>query len=285
LPHPNLTSYNLLMAELPEILIISRQMDAELSGFELEEMSLGQPKSLDRPAAEFEAALAGRRLKKVRGHGKWIILEFTPPGENLLINPGMGMDLLSLSVEPEGKTQFLFRFTGGRGFSLRFWWLGHLRLAAPGREPIAAGKIGPAPLSPGLTPGYLDLLIKSRPRTGLKSFLLNQKNISGIGNFYAHDICFRLKAHPLTRLKDLSAQQQGGLLAAIEETLGQALGRGINYYEYDFHGRKGEWGPEALLVGYKAGQPCPACGTLIEKIRTGSNAGYICPACQPKGRP
>lgn len=285
MPPPVISGYKLPVAELPEILIISRQMDAELAGLELEEMSLGQPKSLDRPTAAFEAVLAGRRLKKVRGQGKWIILEFGPPGENLLINPGMGMDLLSLSVEPAFKPQFLFRFSRGRGFSLRFWWFGYLRLASPGQEAIVAGQIGPAPLSPGLTPGYLDLLIKSRPRTGLKSFLLNQKNISGVGNFYVHDICFRLKAHPLTRLKDLSARQRGGLLAAIEETLGQALARGINHYEYDFYGRKGEWGPEALLVGYKAGQPCPDCGAVIEKISTGSSAGYICPACQLEMRP
>ncbi len=271
------------MAELPEITLLARQMSEHLGGFKLISFSLGQKKSLNRPAQDYEN-LSGRRLLKARGHGKWLILEFEPPGPNLLIHPGMGMDLLASSVKPPLKPQFVFEFEAGRGFWLRFWWFGHLRLADSGRELEAAGGLGPAPLSPQFTPQALERLMESKPRTSLKSFLTDQKNIAGIGNVYVQDICFRLKAHPLTKLGALSRKQRRGLFDAVEETLTAALERGINYFEFDFWGSKGEWGREAFLVGYKTGQPCPACGQAILKIKAHTSASYICPCCQPEKR-
>jgi len=272
------------MAELPEIIILSRQMDEHLTGLRLESLLLGQPKCLNAQPEEFESALLDRRLDGLGWHGKWLILRFAPPGPNLLIHPGMGMDLLAIGVEPETKPakepQFLFTFEGQRGFSLRFWWFGYLRLAGPGRELAVAGQAGPSPLTPGFTPEILSRLMDDRPRMSLKSFLTNQKIVAGIGNVYVQDICFAIRAHPLARLKELSQKQRAGLHAAIEETLNSALERGINGFEMDFWGRSGQWGVEHFQVGYKAGQPCPACGTSIEKIKAGSSASYICPSCQ-----
>jgi len=270
------------VAELPEIIIIARQMDQRLAGLGLESVSLDQPKSLDRPAEEFAAALVRRRLLRVRPQGKWLVLEFGPPGPNLLINPGMGMDILDLAVEPPKTPQFLFRFQDGRGFSLRFWWFGYLRLARPGEERRKAGDLGPAPLSQEFTPEYLARLLERKERTALKSLLLDQKLLAGIGNVYAQDICFEVRAHPRTRIRDLSQEQRAGLFEAIERTLAAAVERGINYFESDFLGRRGEWGRESFLVGYRTGLPCPACGTAVQKIRTGATASYICPRCQPE---
>jgi formamidopyrimidine-DNA glycosylase len=272
------------MAELPEIIILSRQMGEHLAGLKLESLLLGQPKCLNARPEEFESALVGRRLDSLGHHGKWLILGFAPPGPNLLIHPGMGMDLLALGVEPKmkqaQKPQFLFFFEGEQGFSLRFWWFGRLWLAEPGQERAAAGRAGPAPLTPEFTPELLSRLMNDRPRMSLKSFLTDQKIVAGIGNVYVQDICFAIQAHPLTRLKDLREGQRARLHAAIEEALESALKRGINGFEMDFWGRSGQWGVELFQIGYKAGQPCPVCGERIEKIKAGSSASYICPSCQ-----
>lgn len=274
------------MAELPEILIIARQMDENLSGRELTGLDFRLDsdaiKGLSHPAAEFHARLTGRRLNRVRGHGKWLILEFKGQGPNLLIHPGMGMDLLDLSVETAKEPHFIFHFSGPGGFSLRHWWFGKLTLAEPGRELEAAGDLGPAPLTPEFTPEALAAMLDARPRRSLKALLMDQKTISGIGNVYAQDSCFRIRAHPKTKLARLTPDQRAGLHAAIEDTLRAALKLGVASFEMDYWGKNGGWGSEGFLVGYRTGEPCPVCGTTIEKIKTGATHHYICPHCQPE---
>jgi formamidopyrimidine-DNA glycosylase len=270
------------MAELPEIIILARQMNRELVPSILEGIEFELAKPLNVPPADFKKELLGRRVEGVRPLGKWLVLEFAKPGPNLMIHPGMGMDLLSLGVENDKEPHFWFRFDQGRGFCVRFWWFGYLRLARAGTEPLVGGGLGPVPLSPEFTPQALDRVVEKRKGTGLKAFLLDQKNLAGIGNFYVHDICFRLGAHPRTRLAALSPDQRRGLHRAVEETLSSSVERGMNYFEYDFFGRKGDWGRSAFLVGYQEGRPCPGCGRPIEKMKIGATASYICPVCQPE---
>ena len=270
------------MAELPEIIILARQMSLELVPSSLKEVGFDLEKPLNVSSRDFRNRLLGRRVEAVRPLGKWLVLEFTPPGPNLMIHPGMGMDLLALGTETGKEPQFRFVFERDRGFSIRFWWFGYLRLARPGTEAVVGGGLGPVPLSPGFTPLALSRAIDKKRGTGLKSFLLNQKNLAGIGNFYVHDICFRIGAHPKTKLSALSPDQRLGLHGAVEETLSSAVERGMNYFEYDFKGHKGDWDQEAFLVGYKEGRPCPGCGRAIEKIKIGSTASYVCPECQPE---
>lgn len=269
------------MAELPEIIILARQMDDHLVGRVLTDFSLGQPKCLNAPAEEYETGLIGRELGRVRPLGKWLVLEFDGDGPRLLINPGMGMDLVRLGRPLEKDPQFKFLFSD-TGFTVRFWWFGYVRLAQPGQERAVAGNLGPAPLSDEFTPECLAELIAARPNRGLKAMLMDQKTLAGIGNVYAQDICFRIRAHPKTKLGRLSREQRQGLHAAIEDTLRAAIDLGISDFELDYNGRRGTWGKEALLVGYRTGLPCPECGTAVEKIKTGSTHHYICPRCQPE---
>jgi len=63
--------------------------------------------------------------------------------------------------------------------------------------------------------------------------------------------------------------------------LQESIDLGGSAWERDLHGEKGRWDTSFFLVAYREGQPCPVCGTLIEKIKTGSTSGYVCPVCQP----
>ncbi len=71
------------------------------------------------------------------------------------------------------------------------------------------------------------------------------------------------------------------LWQALRETLQESIHRGGSAWELNLYGQKGGWDESFLLVGYREGQPCPACGTAVVKIKTGSTSSYICPACQP----
>jgi formamidopyrimidine-DNA glycosylase len=138
-----------------------------------------------------------------------------------------------------------------------------------------------------LGPNALDLslgqfreLLRGR-RGGIKSFLLNQKRIAGIGNVYIQDPLFKARIHPLRTINTLSDDEVADLWKALWETLQESVDAGSSAWEQDLYGEKGKWGEDHLVIGYKEGQPCPACGTEIAKIKTGSTSGYVCPTCQP----
>jgi formamidopyrimidine-DNA glycosylase len=117
-------------------------------------------------------------------------------------------------------------------------------------------------------------------RGAIKSFLLNQKNVAGIGNMYVQDILFRAKLHPLRMTQTLTESEIEALHRSVSEVLDRGITLGGLKYERDLYGRHGDYGPEHFLVAYKIHEPCPACATRIVKIRTGSTPSYICPKCQ-----
>jgi len=114
----------------------------------------------------------------------------------------------------------------------------------------------------------------------IKSFLLDQKNIAGIGNVYVQDPLFKAKLHPVRTIPTLKENEIQALHRGIRDVLNQSVRLGGLRYERDLYGRNGKYGPEHFLVAYKTGKLCPVCRTKIAKIRTGSTASYICPMCQ-----
>jgi formamidopyrimidine-DNA glycosylase len=121
-----------------------------------------------------------------------------------------------------------------------------------------------------------------RGRRGrVKSFLLDQSKIAGIGNAYIHDILFLARLHPLRTVDTLTDAEVEALAEAIHDGLQPSIDKGGAFYEVDLYGQKGGFTMDDILVGYKEGKPCPSCGTPIEKIKTGSTSSFICPWCQP----
>ena len=120
----------------------------------------------------------------------------------------------------------------------------------------------------------------SRRRGGIKSFLLDQKKIAGIGNAYVHDILFRARLHPLRTIPTLTDDDIKALHKAIGAEFRRSIRKGAAAYELDLFGKPGRFSGKDLLVGYREGKPCPECGTTIEKIKTGSTSSFICPVCQ-----
>jgi formamidopyrimidine-DNA glycosylase len=195
----------------------------------------------------------------------------------------MGADVLYLAhggARPE-KYQVRLETGDGDGYTVRFWWFGRYRLvpdAGLADEPTTRG-IAMDPFDARFTPEYFDALLRGKT-IGVKAFLMDQKNVSGIGNMYMHDILFRARLHPKHKLSDLSGGDAAALYAGVLDTLNEARARGAFYFEMDFYGEKGRFGMGDFLVGYREGAPCPVCGAVIETVKTGSTSSYICPACQ-----
>lgn len=267
------------MPELPEIVCRAREMGDELTGRTLREIEVRQPKCLNVPVCSFRKSLIGGKIRDVSQHGKWIIVEMTDG--YLLLNLGMGGELLlAPSDDLPKKWRVRLGFDDGRSLAINFWWFGHAHYAP-------AGGLGDHALLATLGPNALDVslsafreLLKGR-RSRVKSFLLDQKRIAGIGNAYVHDILFRAGLHPLRTIPTLCEEEIEALHSSIRAELERSIEKGGAYYELDVHGRPGGFTGDDLLVGYREGRLCPRCGTTIEKIKTGSTSSFICPACQP----
>lgn len=267
------------MPELPEITILARQMRAELVGRTITNIEVLQPKCLNVPAEEFVEALRGARLLGVTQRGKWLFCETTRGF--LLLNLGMGGEIRLVTQEalPE-KRRLLFDFDDGSCLLINFWWFGYAHYVRPGELEGHAmtAKLGPNALE--VTADGLRAMLRGR-RGHVKSFLLDQSKIAGIGNAYIHDILFLARLHPLRTADTLTDAEVKALAEAIHRGLQPSIDRGGAFYEVDLYGQKGGFTMDDILVGYKEGKPCPSCGTPVEKIKTGSTSSFICPRCQP----
>lgn len=257
-------------------------MAKEITRKRIHKVEVYQPKCLNIPPEQFVETAVGKTIGHIYSRGKWLFIKLEPD-HYLLINLGMGADLLYFKPNrklPE-KYQFKLAFTDHFGFTIRFYWFGYIHLL-PEKELSKhklTEKLGISPLDEKFTKEYLHKLLAKR-KARIKSLLLDQRNIAGIGNVYIQDILFSAQLHPDRKTSTLSDQEISDLYDAIQTVLNSSIEKGGLAYEKNFYGQKGNFGAEDFQVGYKTGKPCPVCSTPIEKIRTGGTSSYICPKCQ-----
>jgi formamidopyrimidine-DNA glycosylase len=267
------------MPELPEIAVRAREMKQELVGKTISGIEILQPKCLNIPEKTFVQALTDAQLLDVTHRGKWLFVETTQGW--LLLSLGMGGEILLVTREalPE-KYRLIFDFDDGACLAVNFWWFGYAHYVPPGelKTHKMTAKLGPNALD--LTADDLRRMLKGR-RGGIKSFLLNQSRVAGIGNAYIHDILFLARLHPLRTINTLTDAEIDGLAEAIHQGLQPSVDKGGAWYEVNLYGGKGSFTKDDILIGYREDEPCPVCGTPIEKIKTGSTSSFICHHCQP----
>ncbi len=265
------------MPELPEIAVFARHMQAELVGRTISHVEVLQPKCLNLPVDEFRSALTGARILDATSHGKWLQVE-TSQGW-LLLNLGMGGEILLTHRQrlPESY-RLIFDLADGAALVVNFWWVGSAHYVKDLADHRQVSELGPDFMS--VTLDDFRRLLQGH-RGGIKSFLLDQKKIAGIGNVYVQDPLFKAGIHPLRLVSSLSQDEIAALWQGLRETLQASIDLGGAAYELNLYGERGGWDSSFLLVAYREGQPCPTCGTAVEKIKSGRTSTYICPNCQP----
>ncbi len=270
------------MPEMPEATNLARQMDRELRGRHIADAEIVQPKCLNVSPDEFKGLLVGTTVNRVTTRGKWIFMDLDP-GTTFLLCLGMGGEVLfHREGEPlPANRQSAVLFDDGSAFSQHFWWFGYVhavRTADLASHAMTAS-LGLNPLDDHeFSLDAFGRMLERKKRTAIKTALLDQKNVAGIGNVYIQDILFAARLHPLRKIADLSPAERTMLYDAIRSQLRSALELGGLAYEKDLYNQPGRF--KDFLVGYREGKPCPICGTLIQKIRTGSTSSFICPHCQ-----
>jgi formamidopyrimidine-DNA glycosylase len=266
------------MPELPEIKSRAREMKHELVGKTITGFEIKQPKNLNIAKKAFVRALTGAQVLNVNNHGKWIITETS--GGWLLINLGMGGEILLVSrANLPKKWRMIIDFNNGACLAINFWWFGYVHFAPVGElnSHAMTAKLGLN--ADELTAEGLQTMLKGR-RGNIKSFLLDQSNIAGIGNAYIHDILFMARLHPLRSIDTLTVEEINGLAEATHKGLQTSIDKGGAFYEMNIYGKPGGFKMEDIQIGYREGKPCPICGTAIEKIKTGSTSSFVCSNCQ-----
>jgi formamidopyrimidine-DNA glycosylase len=265
------------MAELPEIYLISQQMKSGLVGKTISNIEVIQPKCLNISPEAFTKFLVGSQITDVTYRGKWIFCQ-TNQGW-LLLCLGMGGEILLVdrATLPE-KWRVIVDFIDKSCLVVNFWWFGYVHYTEDLKSHKMTASLGPNAID--LDSAGLEKLLSGK-RGQIKTWLLNQSRIAGIGNFYIHDILFQAKLHPLRSIQSLKPFEVNALADAIQSRLQLSIHKGGFAYELDLFGRKGNFGMDDLIIAYKEDKSCPVCGTGIQKIKTGSTSSFVCTNCQP----
>lgn len=232
------------------------------------------PRILLGDAERMSAAVAGRRIRGIRRRGKFIVIDLDG-GHCLTVHLGMTGKLLlggSLGKHTHALVNLdrgVLRFEDQRQFG---------RIEVSRGLPARVEKLGPEPLEVSLAEFAARL---KRRKARIKSVLLDQHFIRGVGNIYADEALFRAGIHPLALGARLRPDRVKQLRAAIVEVLTQAIEKGgssISDY-VDAEGRKGFFQLEHRVY-QRTGEPCVKCGTAIRRILVAQRGTHFCPKCQ-----
>jgi formamidopyrimidine-DNA glycosylase len=275
------------MPELPEVETIRRQLEPELVGRRIESVEvLDERLTRPVPPREVERACAGRRIEAAERRGKYLLLRLDGDrslvmhlrmtGNLILGDPGEDVRYLRAVIRLEGGATLLF--TDARRFGTA------VALDDDDLEEYMAPRAGIEPLSERLTAEQIGALAEGR-RAPLKSFLLVQSGIAGIGNIYADEALWRAQLHPLSPAGSMRPEHWERLRKGIVDTLEAGLANGGASID-DYRDARGEEGrmQDEFLVHTREGLPCLRCGTEVRRIVVGGRSTYFCPGCQTRLR-
>ncbi len=276
------------MPEMPEVEIIRRYLDEKLVGRRIESVDIRLPRQLQYPSpAEFQALVTGQEIAGMRRRGKYLALELTS-GARVIFHLRMTGHLV-YHTEPEIHDRYarmIFYLDKGALVYGDTRTLGVIYgLSAdetPATSPLLKGlaTMGPEPLSAGFTAEYIYRKTR-RSRMRIKSFLLDQHKIGGIGNIYADEALFVARLSPFRLAMSLSEEECRRLQAAVNEVIAAGIADGGTTFRDYLNGAGGQGHhQEKLNVYNRKGLPCPVCGTPIEKMTIGGRGAHFCPHCQ-----
>lgn len=273
------------MPELPDIVVLAESMKDALTHKTILATTVHQPKVLNKGVTTFRKTLRSRTFQDFHQRGKWIICDFDNDS-HLAFNLGMGGELRIYwpPMIPDPKRErVIFSFSDGSQLCVHFWWFGHVHQLNQDelQKHQQIGTLGIEPLSQEFTEEKLASLLEKK-RGRIKSYLLDQRFIAGIGNVYVQDILWHARLHPNRKTNTLQTQDISRLHYAIQHVLREGIRYGPGPGEQDVWGNRGQWGkqPGWPQIAYKTGKPCPLCQTPIEELQVGNTTSYICPQCQ-----
>ena len=278
------------MPELPEAETIVRGLRPEVVGETIRRVEVVHEDVLRQPRRAFADRVRHTALYAVERRGKNVVLVLDS-GDRLVVNLGMTGRLLPFPEPPAAARRpthpaVRLRFEDGGVLVYddmrRFGALEVLDAEAWSERDAA---LGPEPLSEDFTPQILARGLAAS-RSPLRSWLLDQRRLAGVGNIYASEAAWAAGVHPRQPAREIPEPAVERLHGAIRRILARAIeGGGTTIRDYrNAQGEAGEFGGRLAVYG-REGEPCPTCGTAVERIVFSNRSAFLCPACQPLRNP
>ena len=267
------------MPELPEVETIKNELLPCVIGRSISGVTLFWERMLRQPSlAEFYCRISGQKITGVTRRGKYLIFSLSG-GDYLIVHLKMSGSLLIGKDTPPKYTRAIVHLDDGTSIFFRDpRKFGKMQLIKD--RSIILNKLGPEPLEPDFTPELLTQRLLKR-KAPIKSVLIDQNFIAGIGNMYADEALFAAGIHPLKLADSLSREEAKKLHRAIQDVLKAAIGdKGASVNTYFRPGGETGTAHFQFRVAHRGGKPCPVCGTAIERIPIRQRGSYFCPQCQ-----
>ena len=297
------------MPELPEVETVARDLQRWVAGATIDNATVHWDRTIrhPQPPERFEAEIAGASIRRVDRRAKTVLLHLMDgrvvtvalrmTGALIVTDPGTPFDPYARVVFELADGREL-RYRDVRKFGRIGLWPGgglrsvgagkgtRSRKVAEGGRRYRIGEVfsghGPEPLSRSFTAERLRERL-ARRSARLKTLLLDQSFIAGVGNIYADEALWRARLHPLRAADTLTDVEVRRLHRSLRKVLRQGIdNRGSSFSDYV--GIDGEPGANAerLAVYRRADQPCYRCGRPIRRIVVGQRSTHFCPRCQPE---
>ena len=284
------------MPELPEVETLRRELAVELTGRRIETAELRKPKILSGVTGYALTDVIGATIVAARRRAKYLIVDVSN-GFSMVIHLSLAGQIVVDRPSglrksgghpvpaydaplPHKQTHVIFTFDDGSILYLtdirNFMHLWIVPTAEVGQV-VPEGRLGLEIADAGFTFEEFRKRVLARPSARLKSLLLDQSVIAGLGNIYVDESIWGAQLHSEQSVASLDDLDLRRLHAAIREVIDLALSHGVA----QIRNGKAVAGAELPRIHGREGQPCPRCGHPIEKYRVVGRGTYICPVCQP----
>ncbi len=259
------------LPELPDVEVFRRYLEGSALDQTVAAVEVRADIVRGLPAARFRARLKGRRFLSTARHGKYLFVKLDD-GSWLVLHFGMTgyLQYARTDEPPPEHTRVLFTFSNGH----RLAFVLQRKLGRAAITDNIESFIKEQGLGPDVLGGGFDLRAFRQAlgrRGSIKSALMNQKRMAGIGNIYADEILFRAKLHPAAKMGNLDDEQLGAVFHVVKEVLRAAIDAGADPARM----------PEDFLLPHREeGARCPACGGQIARTKISGRTAYFCPKCQ-----
>ena len=288
------------MPELPEVETVKRGLVPLIVGKRVLSVDFDWPKSFPNAPKDVEQFLLGAQITGVVRRAKVLMIHLAT-GYSLVVHLKMTGQLVyrsnnnkarfgaghpndSLVGElPDKSTRVILELEGAKLFFNDQRKFGYMKLVPTTEIPHIDffKRVGPEPLDDAFSSLDFKRRVQRRANTSIKAALLDQSVLAGIGNIYADESLWGARIHPATLVRDVSAVKLTRLLQEIKQVLTFAIEQGgstdRNYVNHD--GKRGSY-LNFARVFRKENEPCPRCGTIIQKIRVAGRGTHFCPKCQ-----
>lgn len=275
------------MPELPEVETVRRGLDHHIVDFRIAEARSLHPRALKPESLAPLQSLEGAKIIATNRRGKYLWFTLNRPYV-LVAHLGMsGQFLIHQKNRPTAthiRAQFLLKkplrtlelvFNDQRTFG----WLSIEETS--NNIPTSAQHIALDPFDP-LFDKEATLKKYQKRNIKIKTALLNQEIMSGVGNIYADETLWRAKVHPETLTSELSTKKLSKIIDYAIEVMQEAINQGGTSFDDLYININGESGffEQSLAAYGQVDQPCPRCGALIKRITFGARSSHFCPRCQ-----